>query len=225
MAGTLTGEQRDPSRDGDGPDPMNDLTIALFYIGDEADRWSLLDLGRGDGVIDPDDLTPASFGDAQGGISLYLDRIQCFLDSHAAGDLLSYVHFLLGSLAALSERAAGPALERLRPESDFMGLFDVVGALYHLDGSILVLQKQSGSLRLSYLDPRREAPERRLSPYFRAYPLARNAWIQASLDALDEYFQIVERILQDSEESDDDPLGLADLADLWTGVRPALDQS
>ncbi len=204
---------------------MNDLTIALFYIGDEADRWSLLDLGRGDGVIDPDDLAPASFGEAQGGISLYLDRVQCFLDSHAGGDLLSYVHFLLGSLAALSEQASEPALERLRPESDFMGFSEVAGALYHLDGSILVLQKQDGSLRLSYLDPRLEAPEQRLSPYFRAYPLARGAWIQASLEALDEYFQIVERILQVSEESDDDPLGLADLADLWQRARPGLDQS
>lgn len=204
---------------------MNDLTIALFYLGDEADRWSLHDLSRGRGVIDPDDLLPAPFGEAQGGISLYLDRILCFLDSTAAGDLLSYVHFLIGGLASLSDRSIDPELERFRSEPDFMGLRNVVGELFHIDGSLLVLQTQAGSLRLSYLDPKRDAPETRLSPYFRDFPLARDAWIEASRCALDEYFEVVEGIIEEADDGEDDPLGLTELTDLWRRVGPAFDRS
>jgi hypothetical protein len=171
------------------------LQILLDYESEDYGTWSIYQLSRGEGVIDPASLAPDRFAEASGGIRICSDRIHCFLNVDGAGDLLSYVYFLLGSLGALAKGRVSAELAALAPDPSWMGHTGAVGTVMHLDRSRIVLREEQGALLLDHLDPAEAAPETRDSPYFRGERIAREAWVEAAVLALDEYFGVLAQLV------------------------------
>jgi hypothetical protein len=170
--------------------PVTELSISLFYSHPEVGTSYLFHLARGEGVIAPDDLGPDAFRAASGGLRIAERRIYTLLETDAAGDLYSYVAFLLQALVGLSDADLPPELERFRSDGTFMGHEHVVAELLGEDESQLLLQRSDGGLALSYLDASGDAPATRLSPYFSAVHLDRDAFVREAAVALDEYFAV-----------------------------------
>ena len=101
-----------------------------------------------------------------------------------------------------------------------MGHSDVRGSLMGLDRSVLVLRAHGDSLVLDYLDDLGQAPETRGSPYFRAVPVAPEAWRRAATVALDEYIAVVAHIRAVSGAGDD--ARLTRITRLWERLRSTL---
>lgn len=165
------------------------LSTALYYVDDQAGSWSLLDLCRNAGVINPDHLDAHGFAAAGGGLRLFKDRIFCFLDTSGRTDLFTNAWFLLESVAGLSRGRMAEELASFRPGHED----GLVASLHHEDGTSVRLEDGGEALLLSFLDHEEEAPDDRLSPFFRHLPVERGAWVAQALTALGEYAQIVRR--------------------------------
>lgn len=175
---------------------IESLTIALFYEHPEAGTWSLLDLVKHRGVIDPDDLDSKAFFKASGAIRMYCYRFKCFLQTGAAGDLRSYVNFLIESLVSLGDSNISSFFTGVSIGTPFFDYKDVIAGLLQENQTMIVLQNDNDALLLSYLDPDQCAPEHRLSPYFRNVRIDKKSWRMAAIEALDEYFCVAEEQLQ-----------------------------
>jgi hypothetical protein len=185
---------------------LTSLSISLFYAHETAGIWSLFDLANNRGVIAPDDLSAEGFYQAQGGLQLDHDRFHTFLRTSAAGDLTSYVYFLLGSLVLLADRPLPKALSRLA--TDELGGEDL---------SRLLWKSRPGAMALSYLDPRGNAPPDRLSPYFEDIEIPAALWRREAILALNEYFAVAAERARGDRES-----RLGRLATLWIAGRGQL---
>ena len=185
---------------------LTSLSVSLFYAHEDAGIWSLMDLAANKGVIAPDDLSADSFFQAQGGLHLLHDRFHTFLRTAAAGDLASYVYFLLGTLAEISPNALPDDLAKLATTE-----------LQGEDLSKLVLKKKGGALSLAYLDPQGKAPSGRLSPYFDNVEIPTALWKKEAAVALDEYFAVAGLRAKGASDS-----RLGKLVVLWKAHRGKL---
>jgi hypothetical protein len=196
---------------------VDSLTIALFYEHPEAGTWSLRDLSEHRGVIGPADLKAGAFFNASGAIRLYCDRFKCFLQTGAAGDLRTYVAFLIESLLP----SIGPQSAALFPGivagAPFFDYEDVIAGIYQENQTTIVLQDAGSEVRLSYLDPKRAAPEHRLSPYFRDLRIAKSTWQVAAVEGLDEYIRVAEERLRFGADA-----AMERLVSSWRAVRGSL---
>jgi hypothetical protein len=161
----------------------------LYYVDEQAGSWSLFDLCRNAGVINPDHLDARGFAEAGGGLRLFEDRIFCFLDTPGRTDLFTNAWFLLESIAGLAEGPMAEALASCHPGHEG----GLVAVLHHEDGTSVRLENQGDTLLLSFLDHEEQALEERLSPLFRHLPVDREAWLAQALIALGEYAQILRR--------------------------------
>jgi hypothetical protein len=169
--------------------PISNLSMALYYVDDQAGSWSLFDLCRNAGVINPEHLDARGFAGAGGGLRLFEDRIFCFLDTPGRTDLFTNAWFLLESIAGLAEGPMAEALASFQPGHEG----GLVAVLHHEDGTSLHLDDHGEVLLLSFLDHEEQAPDERLSPFFRDLPVDREAWLAQALIALGEYAQLVRR--------------------------------
>lgn len=175
---------------------IDDLTIVLFYESPEAGAWSLLALGDHCGVIAANDLDPEAFYDVAGSMRCYSDRIMCFLNTGAAGELRHYVHFLIESLVSLTGGELAAEFPEVSVGADFFGQKDVLAGLFQENQTRILLQNtDSSDIVLSYLDFKGDAPEARLSPYFQHLRIDRYVWQTAASTALDEYIRVAEERL------------------------------
>lgn len=175
---------------------LESLDIALFYEHPDAGTWSLLDLREHRGVIHPDDLEPEAFLKASGAINMYCDRFKRFLHTGAAGDMRSYVNFLIESLISPADRHLAARFPGISVGDPFFDYERVAAGLFQEDQTILLLQDRGHEFELSYLDPNGDAPEHRLSPYFRNVRIHKQIWRLAAAEALDEYFSVAEERLR-----------------------------
>jgi hypothetical protein len=196
---------------------LTSLSISLFYAHEEAGTWSLLDLSKGRGVIAPDDLGADAFLHAAGGIRFDHDRFHTFLRTCAAGDLESYVYFLLGSLATLSTSQLPDELEKLRSDGTFMDETDVVAAVMGEDQSRIVLRRKGNALELAHLDPNGKAPADRLSPYFDGVEIPIALWRREAATALEELFAVGAQRAKGQSET-----RLGKLVTYWKGHKGKL---
>lgn len=181
---------------------VESLTIALVYAHRYAGTWSLLDLREHRGVIAPEDLEPAAFLNACGAMRMYDHRFKCFLNTSAAGDLRSYVNFLIESLVSQGDASDARMFADVSIGDPFFDFKDVVAGLFQENQTTIILQDSGDGLRLSYLNSQREAPESRLSPYFCDLKITRKMWRMAAMEALEEYFCVTEELLQNGRNDD-----------------------
>lgn len=168
---------------------VSNLSTALYYADDQAGTWSLYDLCRDAGVINPTHLDASGFAGAMGGLRLFENRFFCFLDTQGRSDLFTSAWFLLESVASLARGSIAEELASFHPGHDG----ELSAVLYHEDGSSLRIEGHGDTLRLSFLDENEQAPEVRLSPYFHGLTLSREAWLAQALVALGEYTRVVRR--------------------------------
>lgn len=171
------------------PFRISNLSMALYYVDDQAGSWSLFDLCRNAGVINPDHLDASGFAAAGGGLRLFEDRIFCFLDTPGRTDLFTSAWFLLESIAGLAEGPMAEALAPFHPGHEG----GLVAVLSHEDGTSVRLEDDGEALLVSFLDHEEQAADERLSPFFRHLPVGREAWLAQALIALGEYARIVRR--------------------------------
>jgi hypothetical protein len=196
---------------------LETLTVALFYEHRDAGTWSLLDLSRHRGIIDPSDLEPGSFLKASGAIRMYSDRFKCFLRTGAAGDLRSYVNFLVESLVSDVESNVSIKFPGISPGVSFFDYQSVVSGLFQENQTTILLQDRGNEFEISYLDSNGDAPEFRLSPYFREVRIVKSVWRAAAVEALDEYCSVAEERLLFGKNAE-----LQDLVTAWRSSRDAL---
>lgn len=176
--------------------------IALYYAHETAGIWSLSTLAEHRGVIHFDDLPPEAFYNALGAIRFYHDRYHCFLETGEAGEVVSYVYFLMETSIRLLGDRAPEDLQWLAPPREIPGFDTVLSALHQEDGSRIVLQSAGDDILISFLDANGNAPEIRLSPYFRNYRVRAEQWQRSAVQALDEYFSVArERLDEGRSES------------------------
>lgn len=167
---------------------LSQLSAELIYVDDTVGPWTVGALARCQGVIHPDHLTAESFYEVLGGLRLSTDRLFRFLDLSGAADLVSYVRFLLSSLAGLH---AGPLPAELAAFANDHPPPVIACVLRH-DASRLQLRLTGENLLLDYLDTRAHAPAGRGSPYFEGLRLDPVSWQAAALEALSEYRQVLD---------------------------------
>lgn len=195
---------------------LKNLAIYLYYLDSDGGAWTLYCLSRGEGVIDVEHLEPDGFYEASGGIRLFKDRIYCFLDTAAADDLVSYVYFLLSSLAGLWKGDIPEELEAFKTESRFRDKTGVIAKVHNLDQSVLLLRSQAEVIVLDFLDEQGNAPESRGSRYFQQVFIDPDAWVTAAILALTEYFSVARSRLADKEHQEETAASyLSRLMALW----------
>ncbi|MDW8243025.1 MAG: hypothetical protein RMJ88_07410 [Thermogemmata sp.] len=200
---------------------MKELAIALFYDSEEAGTWSLLALKSHRGVISPNDLHPQAFLAADGSLRCYSDRIMCFLNTGAVGEPVRCVYFLLESLISLADTPLASEFPEVSSDTEFFGEKDVLAALFQENQTRLVVQDAGKTdLMLSYLNAEGNAPETRLSPYFRHVIIDKRIWQAAACIAIDEYICVAEERLAEGICSK-----LSSLVDRWKKHRSALTKS
>lgn len=168
---------------------VSDLSTALYYVDDQAGSWSLHDLCRNAGVINPAHLDARGFAGASGGLRLFESRFFCFLDTQGRTDLFTSAWFLLESVASLARGSLAEELASFHPGHDG----GLAAILHHEDSSSLRVEDHGDTLQLSFLDENEQAPDVRLSPYFDGVTISREAWLAQALVALGEYARIVRR--------------------------------
>jgi len=189
--------------------PIERLDIQLVYRDPSRWRWTLQSLTTGTGYLDPADMDAAAFLDAAGGIRIFADRLFCFLDTEAAGELSSYVAFLMSSVVGLAAGVTSPVLERYRPGAGEPG---VLARLHQEDRTQLVLRDAADGVELDFLDRAGAAPEVRGSPHFQGMAVVRSAWHEAARQALAEYLSIAHHRIRESARA---PEALTDLVAAW----------
>lgn len=192
--------------------PIERLDIHLVYRDPSRWRWTLQSLTMGTGYLDPADMDATAFFNAGGGIRLFADRLFCFLDTEASGDLFSYVDFLMTSVVGLSQGAVSSRLERYRHGPGEPG---VVARLHQEDRSQLVLREAGAVVELDFLDGTGEAPEGRGSLYFKRVAIVRAAWRAAARQALAEYVSVVQSRIRDSAKP---PAVLTEFMAAWNAL-------
>lgn len=192
--------------------PIERLDIHLVYRDPSRWRWTLQSLTTGTGYLDPADMDATAFFKAGGGIRLFADRLFCFLDTEASGDLFSYVDFLMTSVVGLSQGATSSRLDRYRHGAGEAG---IVARLHQEDRSQLVLRDTGAVVELDFLDGTGEAPEVRGSPHFKRVAIVRSAWWAAARQALAEYVSVVQQRIRDSAKP---PVVLTEFVDAWNAL-------
>lgn len=175
---------------------IRDLHIHLYYSDPDHWTWSFQQLSTGQGVIDAADLDPNKFYQAPGGLKICSDRIYCFLDVASAEDLSEYVHFLLGSLVQLHHGELASGLDRYISRPNYGDRHDLLAAVFHVDGSVVLLQEHGNTLALDYLDTHGDAPDTYGSPFFREILIETELWQNAAIQALATYFEVVQTRLE-----------------------------
>jgi hypothetical protein len=164
-------------------------------------------------VIDPDDCSSdAFFNKARGGIRFYCDRFKCFLEAGGACELRWYVNFLLESLISVTD----PNLFKAFPEANAAER-QFIARLFQDDQTRIELVDAGKDISISYLNREGNAPDYRLSPYFKDVLVPKTVWKDAAIEALDEYFSVAEERLESNHQSK-----LHDLVARWKRNRPAL---
>jgi hypothetical protein len=193
---------------------MTDLAVALYYVHDAAGIWSLEDLANHRGVIAPENLGASGFSESRGMLRVNSDRIYGFLSHSSCIELIEYVVFLWGTLAATAAKPVPRTLRIAIPPTKDGTFNSVVGLCIGEDMGRIVVQDAGDLVSLSYVNREGLAPDYRLSPYFVGLSVPKVMWRSACCQALDEFFKVA----QEQVEKDSDSL-IGKWVQLWADTR------
>ncbi len=171
---------------------VNEIEVALIYRSNEGRDVSFVFLRDGTDYMDDDDFLVRDFWSVSGGLSIVVGGYCNIFRSMGYYVLLKPVTFLLHSLYWLADMDSG-WYDQDDPSS-------VV--LETMSRESLVLSKKNDSdLLLSSYPSEKNAPTRRGRHYFCDVCITKDAWIRATLTALEEYFYFFEKILKETSPS------------------------